>query len=51
MFELKTQIENAHTQDVNTVAWNPGTESMLASVSDDGNVKLWRLERDSDDNT
>ena len=51
MFELKTQIENAHTQDVNTVAWNPMTESMLASVSDDGNVKLWRLERDSDDNT
>lgn len=50
VFELKTQIQDAHTQDVNAIAWNPGTESMLASVSDDGNVKLWRLERDSDDN-
>ena len=50
MFELKTQIEDAHTQDVNSVAWNPMIENLLASASDDGIVKLWCLERDSDDN-
>jgi len=49
-FELKTQIEDAHTQDVNSVAWNPMIENLLASASDDGIVKLWCLERDSDDN-
>ena len=49
VFEMKTLKENAHGQDVNSVAWNPVEDSLLASASDDGTVKLWRLERDSDD--
>ena len=46
---MKCWKENAHTQDVNGVAWNPVEDSLLASVSDDGTVKLWHLERESDD--
>ena len=49
VFEMKTLKENAHGEDVNSVAWSPVEDSLLASASDDGTVKLWRLERDSDD--
>ena len=49
MFEIKYQKENAHSQDVNSIAWNPVEDNLLASASDDGSVKLWRLEKDSDD--
>ena len=51
MFELKATKENAHSQDVNGVAWNPVVENLLASVSDDGTVKLWSLVRESDDDS
>ena len=33
--------ENAHTQDVNCVDWNPIHADLLASCSDDGSVKIW----------
>ncbi len=33
--------ENAHTQDVNCVDWNPVHSDLLASCSDDGSVKIW----------
>ena len=49
VFEMKCQKENAHSQDVNSIAWNPVEETLVASASDDGSVKLWRLERESDD--
>jgi len=34
---------NAHTSDVNSVAWNPKTPELLASGSDDNLVKIWSL--------
>ena len=49
VFEIKHQKENAHSQDVNSIAWNPVEDNLIASASDDGSVKLWRLEKDSDD--
>ena len=49
MFELKTQQENAHTQDVNSVAWNPVTENLLASASDDGSAIIWCLKIENGD--
>lgn len=33
----------AHDQDVNSVQWNSKAEGMLASCSDDGNIKLWQF--------
>ena len=49
VFEIKYQKENAHSQDVNSIAWNPVEDNLIASSSDDGSVKLWRLEKDTDD--
>lgn len=42
-YSLVFKIESAHTQDINSVAWNPNSPSMLASCSDDGIVKIWQL--------
>eukprot|EP00041_Stephanoeca_diplocostata_P029748 m.886024 g.886024 ORF g.886024 m.886024 type:complete len:422 (-) comp23623_c1_seq8:2438-3703(-) len=46
-FELLASVKNAHPEDVNAVAWCPrpadSREEVLASASDDGTVKLWRL--------
>lgn len=42
VFNLITQKEKAHDQDVNTISWHPH-DNVLASGSDDGTVKLWRL--------
>ena len=41
-FELVSAKEIAHAQDVNCVAWNPKRIGILASCSDDGDVKIWR---------
>ena len=40
-FHLVAVMENGHTQDVNSVAWNPKEAGLLASCSDDGLIKLW----------
>ncbi|KAB0792860.1 hypothetical protein PPYR_14819 [Photinus pyralis] len=40
-FNCVSSTERSHTQDVNSVAWNPVTPGFLASCSDDGSVKLW----------
>ena len=42
-FELTLTQHKAHTQDVNAVSWNPKIPGLLASCSDDGEVKLWQF--------
>lgn len=42
-FSLICQLEKAHNQDVNSIAWNPVSKGMLASCSDDGEIKIWNL--------
>ncbi len=41
--QLLCREENAHSQDVNCVDWNPVEEGLLASCSDDGTVKIWKF--------
>lgn len=45
-FELAARARTAHGQDVNSVAWNPKEEGLLASASDDETIKLWTLSKD-----
>ncbi|CAL1546455.1 unnamed protein product [Lymnaea stagnalis] len=45
-FELVARARGAHSQDVNSTEWSPTEEGLLASCSDDGIVKLWKLEQD-----
>ncbi|XP_074106005.1 putative cytosolic iron-sulfur protein assembly protein Ciao1 isoform X1 [Cotesia typhae] len=40
-FNLVCSHETAHTQDVNSVQWNPMVAGQLASAGDDGKVKIW----------
>ncbi|XP_058817894.1 probable cytosolic iron-sulfur protein assembly protein Ciao1 [Topomyia yanbarensis] len=42
-FELVAS-KHAHSQDVNTVEWNPLVAGLLVTTSDDGDVKLWKFE-------
>lgn len=46
LFTLLCTVEQAHTTDVNSVSWNPKQPGVLASCSDDGTVKLWKLKTD-----
>ena len=48
-YELVCHLEDAHSQDVNCVAWNPAKEGILASTSDDGEVKTWKIIGEADD--
>ena len=48
-YELVCHMEDAHSQDVNCVAWNPSKEGILASTSDDGEVKVWKIVGEADD--
>eukprot|EP00051_Salpingoeca_urceolata_P023068 m.387291 g.387291 ORF g.387291 m.387291 type:complete len:356 (-) comp20064_c0_seq3:407-1474(-) len=41
-FKLVCQLQNAHLQDINAVAWSPADPSLLVSASDDRKVKVWR---------
>lgn len=43
IFNLVTSIEEAHSQDINCVKWNPTDSTLFLSSSDDGSIKLWRL--------
>lgn len=42
-FSLIITVEKAHSQDVNCVAWNPKVPGLLASCSDDAEIKLWKV--------
>lgn len=42
-FELVGAVDRAHQQDVNCVAWSPAQAGLLASCSDDGDIKLWNV--------
>ncbi|RXG54605.1 putative cytosolic iron-sulfur protein assembly protein CIAO1-like protein [Armadillidium vulgare] len=41
IFDLILSVPEAHSEDVNTVSWNPVVPGILASGSDDGTVKIW----------
>lgn len=42
-FSLVNSCEQAHMQDVNCVCWNPVNVGLLASCSDDGEIKIWKF--------
>lgn len=42
-FELVATVHSAHSQDVNSVRWNPVKPGLLASASDDSTVKIWHF--------
>lgn len=42
-FELVCTKQNAHSQDVNCVKWNPTGNQELLSCSDDGEIRVWKL--------
>lgn len=42
-FTLLTTQERAHVADVNCIKFHPTLPNILASCSDDGTVKIWRL--------
>lgn len=44
-FILSNKIEKAHKSDVNCVKWNPAHPDILASCSDDGTIKIWKVQR------
>lgn len=46
-FSLVSSYTASHSQDVNSVAWNPTIAGILASASDDGTVKLWTCRYES----
>lgn len=41
--EIVEMVEGAHGGEVNCLAWAPGEGNVLASVGDDGKLKLWRI--------
>ena len=42
-FSCEINQSEAHSSDVNYVAWNPVERGLLASCGDDGDIKLWQL--------
>ncbi len=46
-FSLVASNTQAHSQDVNCISFNPKEAGLLASCSDDGTIKLWRIELNS----
>ena len=42
-FALVNSAERSHSEDVNSVVWNPAVAGLLASCSDDGEIKLWNF--------
>jgi WD40 repeat protein len=46
-FSLIASNIHSHLQDVNRISFNPKQAGLLASCSDDGTIKLWRIEEKS----
>ncbi|XP_039292759.1 probable cytosolic iron-sulfur protein assembly protein Ciao1 isoform X3 [Nilaparvata lugens] len=46
-FELVCTVHRAHTQDVNSVAWNPKQPGLLVSAGDDSRVNLWQFKEET----
>lgn len=42
-FCLVASYPKAHSQEVNGISWNPTVSGLLASCSDDGEIKLWNV--------
>ncbi|KVI12005.1 G-protein beta WD-40 repeat-containing protein [Cynara cardunculus var. scolymus] len=43
-YKLLLKKEKAHAMDINSVQWSPAGNRLLASASDDGTIKIWKLE-------
>ena len=43
-FPLIISHSSAHEQDINRLSFHPKDRGLLASCSDDGTIKLWRVE-------
>lgn len=43
IFNLVARVDRAHSQDVNTVLWDPKHRGQLLSCSDDGTIKIWKF--------
>lgn len=43
MYKLLLKKEKAHDMDINAVQWSFGDNRLLASSSDDGTIKIWKL--------
>ncbi|GFH26413.1 probable cytosolic iron-sulfur protein assembly protein CIAO1 homolog [Haematococcus lacustris] len=43
-WQLHAARTDAHAADVNCVRWHPNRAGLLASCSDDGSIKLWRVQ-------
>ncbi|XP_044753126.1 probable cytosolic iron-sulfur protein assembly protein Ciao1 [Coccinella septempunctata] len=44
VYKLIAENRQAHSQDLNSVAWNPIDPSVLVTASDDGEIKVWHFE-------
>jgi len=42
-FTVAHSQEHAHAADINCVKFHPTQPDLLASASDDGTIKIWRL--------
>lgn len=41
-FSVVTSVNKAHSQDVNSIQWNPVNIGQLLSTSDDGTIRIWK---------
>ncbi|XP_077214381.1 protein CIA1-like [Tasmannia lanceolata] len=46
-YRMLLKKEKAHDMDVNSVQWNSNESGILASASDDGTIKIWKLVKGS----